>query len=71
VQNDDFNKDIRSKPYSKYQYQSVSTGPNPLKKKAFLEAINERLIDYLYGLHPLKKSNYCFFCPKKSNKKAF
>jgi hypothetical protein len=35
VQNDDFGEDIGSKPYPKYQYQSVSTGPNPLKKKAF------------------------------------
>jgi hypothetical protein len=35
MENDDFDKDIMSKPYLKYKYQSVSTGPKPVKKKLF------------------------------------
>jgi hypothetical protein len=35
VENDDFGEDIISKPYPKYKYQSVSTGPKSAKKEAF------------------------------------
>jgi hypothetical protein len=70
VQNDEFSEDIKSKPYPKYKYQSVSAGLKMQEKKAFLEAINRRFIEHLYVLHPLKKSGQCLFCPKKSTKKA-
>jgi hypothetical protein len=67
VENDDFGEDIISKSYPKYKYQSVSTGPKPAKKETFLKGN----LEHLYVLHPLKKSGYCFFCPKKSTEEAF
>jgi hypothetical protein len=71
VGNDNFSEDIMSKSYLKYKHQSVSTGPKSAKKEAFLKAISERNLEHLYVLHPLKKSGYCFFCPKKSTEEAF
>jgi hypothetical protein len=32
VENDDFSEDIVLKPYPKYKYQSVSTGPKMVEK---------------------------------------
>jgi hypothetical protein len=54
VNNDDFGKDIVLKPYLKYKYQSVSKGPKPVKKEAFLEAINGSNLDHIYDLNLLK-----------------
>jgi hypothetical protein len=61
VDNDDFGEDIALKPYPKYKYQSLSTGPKMDKKEVFLKAINGSLTDHLYALHPLEKSGFCFF----------
>jgi len=69
VDSDDFGEDIGSKPYLKYEYQSVSKGPKRASQKAFLEAISGS-IDHLYDLHPLRKKGYCVLCPKKSTLKA-
>jgi hypothetical protein len=71
VENDDFSEDIRSKPYLKYKYQSVSNRLKSASKEAFFKAINECLIDHLYVLHPLEKLGYCFLYPKRSIKKTF
>ena len=27
-------------------------------------------IDHIYGLNPLRKNGWCFFCPKKNRSKA-
>jgi hypothetical protein len=50
--NNNFGKDIMLKSYSKYKYQSVSTGPKPAKKEAFLKAILEGNLEHLHVLHP-------------------
>jgi hypothetical protein len=47
VKDDDFNNDIRSKPYSKYQYQLNLKGPKTEEKEAFLKAINRLSINHL------------------------
>jgi hypothetical protein len=60
-----------SKSYSKYKYQSVLIGPKLAKKESFLKAILEGNLEYLYILYLLKKSGYCFFCPKTSTEEAF
>jgi hypothetical protein len=65
VNNDNFDKDIVSKPYPKYKYQSVSKGPKSAKKEAFLEAINGSNLDHIYGLNPLKTKGWCYFCLKE------
>jgi hypothetical protein len=70
VDNDSFGKDITSKPYLKYEYQAVSKGPKTVKKEAFLKAFNNGVSDHLYGLNPLGKKGWCFFCIKKSTLKA-
>jgi hypothetical protein len=54
-----------SKPYPKYKYQSVSKGLKPIKKEAFLKAINGSNLDYIYSLNPLKTKGWCYFCLKK------
>ena len=69
MDSDDFGEDIGLKPYSKYEYQSVSSGPKRAENEAFLKAINGS-VDHLYDLHPLRKKGYCVFCPKKSTLKA-
>jgi hypothetical protein len=40
------------------------------KKEAFLETINRSFSDYLYDLNLLGQKNWCFFCLKKSTKRA-
>jgi Transposase IS4 len=68
VNNDNFGEEITSKPYPKYVYQPVSKGPKLTEKEAFLKAINGVSSDHLYGLNPLDKCGFCFFCEKKSPK---
>jgi hypothetical protein len=68
VDNDNFGKEITSKPYSKYVYQPVSKGPKLAEKEAFLKAINGSL-NHLYSEHLLKKRGFCFLCSKKSSLK--
>jgi hypothetical protein len=65
VENDDFGKEIDSKPFPKYVYRPVSTGPKLLKKEAFLKAISSKKSEHLYVLNPQKKSGNCFLCPKE------
>jgi hypothetical protein len=67
VDNNSFDKDITSKPYSKYEYQAISKGPKTTEKRAFLKAINGSISDYLYDLYPLNKRSHCFFYLKKTN----
>jgi hypothetical protein len=55
VDNDSFSEDITSKPYLKYEYQTVSKGPKIVEKEAFLKAINNGVSDHLYSLNPLGK----------------
>ena len=69
VKNDDFGEEITSKPYPKYVYEPVSKGPKSEKIEAFLENIDGFSSDHIYGENPLKKRGYCFFCPKKDQKK--
>ena len=69
VDSNDFGKDIDSKPYPKYEYQSILRRPKRVGKEAFLEAINGSL-DHLYGLNPFGRKGYCCFCPKKSTLQA-
>ena len=63
VKNDDFGEEITSKPYPKYVYEPVSTGPKSEKKEAILEHMNDSL-NHLYDQHPSRKTGYCFFCSK-------
>ena len=70
VDSDNFGKEITSKPYPKYQYQSVSVGRPLTEKTAFLKAINGSNSDHICGLNPLKKSGWCYFCPQKGIEKA-
>jgi Transposase IS4 len=62
VDNDDFGEDISSKPYLKYNYQSVLKEPKRLEKKAFLRAINNS-INHSYDLNLFRKKGYYCFCP--------
>jgi hypothetical protein len=55
------------KPYPKYKYQTVSTGPKIAEKEAFLKVFNGSFSEHLYILNPLEKKGYCFFYIKKSN----
>jgi hypothetical protein len=66
VDNDNFGEEITSKPYSKYIYKPVLTGPKPAKKEEFLKDINRSSSNHLYSENLLKKRGYCFFCPKKT-----
>ena len=66
VKNDDFKKEITLKPYSKYVYQPVLKGWKSDEKEAILKTINGLNIDHIYGLNPLKKNGWCFFCPQKT-----
>jgi hypothetical protein len=66
VNNDNFEEKIALKPYLKYVYQPVLKGLKLVKKEAFLKAINGVSLDHLYGLNPLKKKGWCYFCLKKS-----
>jgi hypothetical protein len=70
VNNNDFGEDITSKLYLKYHYKAVSKGLKSVKKEAFSEIINGSFSDHLYNLNPLRKKNWCFFCLKKSIKRA-
>jgi hypothetical protein len=69
VNSDDFGEDIGSKPYPKYEYQSVLSGKKRVENEAFLRALNGS-IDHLYNLHSLGKKGYYISCPKKSASKA-
>jgi hypothetical protein len=69
VKNDNFGEEITSKPYPKYVYQSVSKGPKPAEKEAFLKAINN-ISSHLYSENPSKKRGYCFFYVKISYSKS-
>ena len=68
VKNDDFEKEITSKPYLKYVYQTIEKESKPTKKEVFLETINECSSIHLYKKHPLKKRGYCLLYIKKSQK---
>ena len=68
MNSNDFDEDITLKPYPKYKYQEVLRGPKKEGKEAFLKAISDQS-NHLYGENPAGKRGYCFFCPKKSNKK--
>jgi hypothetical protein len=65
VNNNDFNKDIILKLYSKYKYQSFLKGPKPEKNKAFLKDINGSISDHLYDLNLLEKKGYYVILKKK------
>ena len=60
MDSDNFREEITLKPYLKYQYQTVLTGPKKKEKEAFLKAISDRL-NHLFGENPEKKRGYCFF----------
>ena len=66
VENNDFRKEINSKLYPKYVYQSVSKLPKSAKKEAFLNIIN-RFSTHFYQENLSRKRGYCFFYIKKSN----
>jgi hypothetical protein len=66
MNNDYFGEKITSKPFLKYQYQPVSTGPKTAQKETFLKAIYEDSSTYLYQENLLGNYGSCFFCPKKS-----
>ena len=66
VKNDDFREEITSKLYSKYVYQSVLKGRKSDEKEAILKTIDGLNIDHIYGLNPLRKNGWYFFCPKKT-----
>jgi hypothetical protein len=55
MKNIDFDEDIVLKPYLKYKYQSVSTGPKTVKNKAFLKVFNRLNSEYLFVQNPLNK----------------
>ena len=63
MDNNNFGKEISSKPFPKYVYQTAEKGPKIAEKKAFLEAINRLASDYVYSENLLKTTGYCFFCP--------
>ena len=65
VNSDDFGEEITSKPYPKYEYEEVSVGRPSTDISAFLEAIDGSISDHIYGLNPLGKKSWCYFCPKK------
>ena len=69
VDSDEFGEDIDSKPYPKYKYQEVSTGPKREGKEAFLRTIND-LKNHLYIEKSRKERGYCFFCVERSSKKT-
>jgi hypothetical protein len=66
VDNDNFGEEITSKPYLKYVYEPVLTGPKPAKKEEILKDINRFSSNYLYGENPFKKRGYYFLCSKKT-----
>jgi hypothetical protein len=66
IKNNDFRREITSKPYPKYVYQPVSKGPKTAQKKAFLKSF-DGVSSHLYSENPSKKRGFCFFYPKKSN----
>jgi hypothetical protein len=61
VDNDNFREEITLKPYSKYVYEPILTGPKPAKKEEFLKDINGFSSNHLYGENPLKKKRLLFF----------
>ena len=66
VKNNDFKKEIHSKPYSKYIYQSVSKGSKPTENETYSLSINRFSPNHIYGEHSLIKRGYYVFCFKKS-----
>jgi hypothetical protein len=65
MNNNHFREKIALKPFLKYQYQPVSTGPKTAQEKAFLKAIYKDSSTYLYQENLLGKYRSYFFYPKK------
>jgi hypothetical protein len=69
VDSNEFGEDIASKPYLKYKYQEVSTGPKRGGKEASLNTIND-FSNHLYIERSRKERGHCYFCVEKSNKET-
>jgi hypothetical protein len=66
VKNNDFGREITSKPYPKYVYETAKKGPKTAEKESFSTIINGSKLKHLYALNPLKKKGWCYFCSKNN-----
>ena len=64
MDSDEFGEDITLKPYLKYKYQAVLTGPKREKGYAFLKAVNGLNRPYLW-FKSIKKEELILFYLKK------
>ncbi len=69
IEDKDFSDKITQKPYSKYEYQSVSIGSKSIEKAAFFKAIHS-FSEHSHTQNPAKKRGYCIFYFKEETSKV-
>ena len=68
IEDEDFSDKITQKPYPKYEYQPVSTGPKFTENSAFLSTINQ-FSQHTQIRNSAQKRGYCIFCSKNNTLK--
>jgi len=68
IEDEDFSDKITQKPYPKYKYQSVLTGPKFTEKRAFFKNIHQ-FSQHSHIQNPAQKRGHCVICLKRANSK--